>query len=1265
MKTNQKLNCFIFIFIFLCMTLNPFIPNSVRATHESEVTDNHPLFPSGSGGGTGAKAVVPTAVLATEGPLGPHCHAFCDPIFGDADPGGFGGHGLGIPIDHLNGTLMQQLGMAPLASNNAVSQVGNALNSATNSVGDQIGWTFGSTPNNAIANNSQNLPNRNAPFLATNGTSLPAFANIFGNPNGMNGNGSVVLASLTQPYDPFKDPNLPPDIMENIAKYGGKDPIDMPPNFGEKDPSELSVSNGDSNGIPQNFGEKDPSELPGFDKATDVSPSTNRGSQKNTEVDPSEDSVLEPELKKARAPSTEVRNREAARQRYLQTKAENDRILQNLRDRIQELGADLVEAKKEQKKSRDALEGAKKGDPFLGPLYRFVTLDDTFPSLEGNLQFHDRNVAKIQSNLDATKRFFAERLQRFRKEERLLYAEVVKSDPKRLQQLSEQRIQETIDLNVKLHNARVQFVAGHTVFLQEIIDEQALIEKAEADGQDLVVQELAKDQIERISQFNRYVDRNNGRISGIGNELRLAYARNAEEGIGPTSGQELRNILDSRGQDITGTLEAINKKNLEAAKRTAQILADKAEESTRQNMSVSAFLNDAAEEARRNIDEPDTGGKRAKAYVEGVGSGAKKVVGAVKSAGNLVGAKIERAVTGETGTFDGRPLVGLENFLGRLGLDFSGTVVGTTDQVIDKFDRDFARTAGRGDDLGAIKKVGEFVGEEATGEILGGFLARPLREAGLLSPLDKATDVSKLGRTGKAADTIVPDSPGSGLADNAGKAVKGVDQNAPTELITEVPKSSPGSQVAKVDQDAPTELITVTPDSKSSTGLPSNADDVGTVVPSNKKPDNVPNAAVDQRGSTGSSRGPPDVNQPATATSTTQGILTKGSDGTLVLNTPQFGAIPLKEVLNEGLTSTVYKFTKNGKDYVVKITKSYEGSAAAGKILDDYGKQVLKRIDPKLLPNEYFSQKIGDVAISIQDFVEDLSSWRKRRAKELGVSVDEVPIPEGYYEAIVNGTKKIVASSHAILDGKLNNIAIIPNPDNPGKFLLVIIDPGGIVPFITVDAAEAAMRSIYTPDAIDLANFQKNPGLHKDDIIGRFITAQDGSFDFVKFTDQSGLFVENLFAIPQTPILGLQLPGLGDFIRKGQKVVGAGSDAIPSGIKQAPVVDPSAPKANPFDNNPFASGGAGNSPIDADDIDTGFVPLPGGMDGPRDPFAAPAYARGSKAQGGGATNDPFAAPAYAQGGSGANPMNLPKGIFGDLRQAVSDADSAMAGVPGG
>ncbi|MCP5069317.1 MAG: hypothetical protein GY946_22360 [bacterium] len=173
----------------------------------------------------------------------------------------------------------------------------------------------------------------------------------------------------------------------------------------------------------------------------------------------------------------------------------------------------------------------------------------------------------------------------------------------------------------------------------------------------------------------------------------------------------------------------------------------------------------------------------------------------------------------------------------------------------------------------------------------------------------------------------------------------------------------------------------------------------------------------------------------------------------------------LREVVGEGSTTKVYK-VEGREDIVVKLTRS-EG--AAGK-LDDAGHAVVRKVDPDgsaiQVPERYQQHSINDPGGPyeggklevVQKAPDDFKKATGTHAKGGGMT-------KGQKAAYRKGLEKLNENGFVFLDNKADNFAFKLKEGTTDEWVMVVVDPGSIVPMknLDADAARKLQRAIDTP----------------------------------------------------------------------------------------------------------------------------------------------------------------------------------------------------------
>ena len=673
-----------------------------------------------------------------------------------------------------------------------------------------------------------------------------------------------------------------------------------------------------------------------------------------------------------------------------------------------------------------------------------------------------------------------------------LNLEIVKTDPTLRAQELERRSADVITQTQGIETQKAQIAAGEEQFEQHIASLNGLIKEAKRLDPKADVSKFEND-IRMVTEAHEaWRASMDSELTGRMKTREQTYQQNRDDGIGETNTgmvrhsirKRIRTInedasLDEKGkQSKIDELALVDEAAESATKKSALSVAQGAPNNTEwksifletNSESLNEFIADLADDDLSWYEFSLRMGAYTKGTTRAGVDALKDLLTLIVEAGDTGGETLEALLEKHLGIRS--DLFGSENLrlLTKLR-DKSAILLDLDNPEGDKLAKELMALAERAKYLaeravekrsqGDVKKRLEEVGY-VTGTVVGaeaavfktlGLGAKVVRGLPIWGPADDIADAA-------TAAGKLPDAPPSGRTPTGGTP------DAPTKPpdyaggTPDTPTKPP--DYAGGTPDTPTKPPDYAAGDKPATGQPK-----------------VENPGIDTEAPTGfDAEAPTGLDGPrrrndagSTGQAPTNDLaLGRFVDGDLVLRRPSDGAqMVLKERVGSGYSTDVYGHPTR-KDLVVRFTETADGA----HILDDAGYKVIKNIDPKgqdvIVPTRHASGEAFAPRTSAPGGTEGIievvdrapDSWAKMKAK-----TGAQEMPPALRDAYRRGLDKLNAEGFVVLDMKSDNYTfkMVELPDGSQRAVLVILDPGSIVPMrnLDADAARRLQKALDTP----------------------------------------------------------------------------------------------------------------------------------------------------------------------------------------------------------
>ncbi|MCP5156695.1 MAG: hypothetical protein H6983_21140 [Ectothiorhodospiraceae bacterium] len=645
---------------------------------------------------------------------------------------------------------------------------------------------------------------------------------------------------------------------------------------------------------------------------------------------------------------------------------------------------------------------------WLGGDARATRLEIRIAAARSLVEEAARDVAAYRSALRNTLANFESLLHRLRLAVILAQTETREREQAR-------RYQTLVELNQEFHTRRLGFVAGYESFERMLADLDTQIAQSRASGFEDAARIFAERRAKVVEALELWMAFQQNFIAAAGLDLHRAYQVNANEAVGPRDFQQLVSQVLAHGGTIESTLEQVDQARVDATARSAARIAAGAPDNVdHANIfdnpldadAWAAFATDYRETFRDYLRDPGLFFSRYLAYARGVGLAIKDgVLDLVVLGWEIVDTGLEatqRAYNVYTG--DSLNIVGDENLA---TLERVGSAASELDSE--------AIYVGTQSFLGWLDR--RYARAAATGE------------RGLESVLQD---------TGYVVTTVLG---GEEIAFRAVAAgARGV---RIVRLGRVVNRTGDGVTVARAAENVAEATVDA-----SRAARAGNAAEEG-----------VGAAAVAGRANAASPPlRVPDIDPRRVGmTELPDGRVLLEADGHRLLLTP-------RELLGEGSTSIVYS-NPDFPDVVIKITKPGSGSA-----LDDFGYNVIKTLDSTKveIPTIHRRMNVDAPGSGFDGGVVTIVERGPTGFKDSPFRAADEVLTDGQRAAYEAGIRELNDNGYVLLDNHHGNWDLRPlDPSNPNadRWVLVVIDPGGLVPVKNLDpgSATALQRAIDAP----------------------------------------------------------------------------------------------------------------------------------------------------------------------------------------------------------
>lgn len=729
------------------------------------------------------------------------------------------------------------------------------------------------------------------------------------------------------------------------------------------------------------------------------------------------------------------------------------------------LGTQLDAAKQDKKNAQQKLDAYLKGQDWLDYLGGVLTGDPEAEWLAKQVAAADQRIALVEIRMGATQQALDNTIGLQIGLSRRLDLEAIKADPNRLAQEQGTRYDALIAANQDFATKRAQFRAGDAQFKALLAGLDGLINTFKTIGQPETAAAFEKQKEAVQDVYGAWTAGMRTASANRAGDINRLYAQNAADGIGPANNSALLAQMGAYSQagDPRAIVTLVDKAAVKRAAGSAFTIGASVSIGDPHAYTKWDFAADTARTYFDAYRDPKTFVLRNVAYWKGVGGAVKDGVTEIVGLVVSVGDLAGESIEAALGIDTG--LFGKEESEALQKL-LQGAAEMDANTLYGITDSLITKAERRLEQHAGAGEKGIRAALSDTGYVVGTVAGA---EELAFKALAYAGKLRALAQSLRAA----------GKTDEAAQAT------ALAKVYDKVAESARSGEAA-----TPPSGATVV--------------DGGVVT----LPEGPPAGGQPTAATIPAARGPP-VSPSTNLVTGADGkpLLVRGTDGR---------EYAVGERIGRGATSEVYAVP--GERLIVKIT---DGTNR----LDQFGADAIQKIDPSMNAKLIDQQVIDGKTVSVFERADPYSATRKAQAEAAGVAPGSIDMTPGQIRAYREGMEKLNANGLAWFDSKPNNYSFVPIDGKTDEFRLVIIDPGGIVPMKSADAARQAQRFIDSPDEsfVDMLGTldpQYRPTITRDTAIEEF----GGMVDTEKLNQATGL--NSLGQVPFNAENGLHSPGL-------------------------------------------------------------------------------------------------------------------------------------------